>query len=128
MDPESGVITNPKFRMWLRPDGIVHLVLAARATIALQDAMAATGAMAQLTGGRRSPLLVDARNVGPLDRPARSEFVRRDDLVTGVALIVGTPFSRMLGNFFLTVAKPVAATHLFDDEATAVEWLLALRA
>jgi hypothetical protein len=91
----------------------------------LEDAIAATEAMAQLTGGRRSPLLVDSHDIGPQDRPARTEFARRGDLVSAVALIVGTPLSRLMANFFLSVSKPVAPTRLFDDEASALAWLQA---
>jgi hypothetical protein len=111
--------------MWLRPDGIVQLVWARRTAMVLEDAIAATEAMAQLTGGRRSPLLVDSHDIGPQDRPARTEFARRGDLVSAVALIVGTPLSRLMANFFLTVSKPVAPTRLFDDEASALAWLQA---
>ncbi len=125
MADDSGVITRPKFRMWLRPDGIVQLVWASQAAMGLEDAVAATEAMTQLTGGRRSPLLVDTHDVGPQDRPARTEFARRGDLVSAVALIVGTPLSRMMGDFFLAVSKPMAPTRLFDDEASAVAWLQA---
>ena len=66
---------------------------------------------------------MDLHDAGPQDRPARIEFVRRGDLVSAVALIVGTPLSRMMGNFFLTVSKPMAPTRLFDDEASALAWL-----
>ncbi len=123
MADDSGVITHPKFRMWLRPDGIVELVWAPRAAMGLDDALAATDAMRQLTGGRRSPLLVDTRDAGSQDRPARTEFVRRGDLVSAVALLVGTPLSRMMGNFFLSVSKPMAPTRLFADETSALAWL-----
>jgi hypothetical protein len=125
MDQDSGVITRPKFRIWLRPDGIVQLVWAPQTTVLLEDATAALEAMAQLTGGRRSPLLVDMHDTGPLDRPTRAELTRRSDLQTAVALIVGTPLTRMMANFFLTVNKPLYPTRLFDDEASAVAWLLA---
>ena len=123
MDHDSGTFSHVKFRMWLRSDGIVQLVWAPRVTMVLEDAVAAIEAMTQLTGGRRSPLLVDTRTVGPQDRSARTEFVRRGDLVSAVALIVGTPLSRMMGNFFLSVSKPMAPTRLFDDEASALAWL-----
>jgi len=123
MNHDDGVITQPKFRMWLRPDGVVQLVWAPRVAMALEDAVAAVEAMAQLTGGRQCPLLVDVHEQGPMDRPARAEFTRRGDLVSAVALIVGTPLSRMMGNFFLGVSKPMAPTRLFDDEATALIWL-----
>jgi hypothetical protein len=125
MGDDSGVITHPKFRTWLRGDGIVAMVWAPRIATGLTDALAAVDAMTQLTGGRRSPLLVDMRDTGPQDRAARSEFARRDDVVSAVALVVDTPLSRMLGNFFLTVNKPLYPTRLFDDDASALAWLQA---
>jgi hypothetical protein len=30
----------------------------------------------------------------------------------------------MMGNFFLGVSKPMVPTRLFDEEASAVAWLL----
>jgi len=125
MNHDSGVITHPKFRMWLRPDGIVQLVWAPRTTVLLEDATGALEAMAQLTGGRPSPLLVDMHDTGPLDRPTRAELTRRSDVQTAVALIVGTPLTRMMANFFLSVNKPPFPARLFDDEASAVAWLQA---
>jgi hypothetical protein len=125
MDHDSGVIANPKFRMWLRPDGIVQLVWSPRTTVLFEDATAALEAMAQLTGGRRSPLLVDMHDTGPLDRPTRAELTRRSDLQSAVGLIVGTPLTRMMANFFLSVNKPQFPTRLFDNEASAVAWLQA---
>jgi hypothetical protein len=124
MDHDSGVITHPKFRMWLRPDGIVAMVFAPRIATDLADALAAVDAMTELTRGRRSPLLVYLHGAGPQDRPARAEFARRDDVVSAVALIVDTPLSRMIGNFYLTVSKPIAPTRLFDNEASALAWFL----
>ena len=124
MTDGSSVITHPKFRIWLRPDGIVQLVWGPQVTIVLEDASAAIEAMAQLAGGRQSPLLVDVHEQGAMDRPARTQFTRRGDLVSAVALVVGTPLSRLRGNFFLSVSKPVAPTRLFDDEASALAWLL----
>ena len=87
---EPQVITNPKFRMWLRADGIVQLVWAPGEALGIDDAVAATESMSALTGGRPYPLLVDVRGIGPQDRQARSEFVRRSDLVSAVALIIDT--------------------------------------
>jgi hypothetical protein len=111
--------------MWLRPDGIVQLVWAPRTTVLFEDATAALEAMAQLTGGRRSPLLVDMHDTGPLDRPTRAELTRRSDLQSAVGLIVGTPLTRMMANFFLSVNKPQFPTRLFDNEASSVAWLQA---
>ncbi|MHB8893511.1 MAG: DUF7793 family protein [Candidatus Limnocylindrales bacterium] len=124
MDDDSGVITHPKFRMWLRPDGIVQLVLASGTAMVLEDALAATVAVAALTGGRRGPLLVDVHDAGQADRAARLELSSRDDLVSAVGVIVGTPLSRMMGNLIMNVSRPQMPLRLFDDEASAVGWLL----
>jgi hypothetical protein len=121
--PGSGMTTHPKFRMWLRPDGIVHLVVAPRTRVLLEDAAAVVEAMARLTGGRRTPLLVNLMGAGPQDRAARTEFVRRNDLVSAAALIVDTPLSRMVGNLAISASKPTTPTRLFDNEASALGWL-----
>lgn len=123
MDQDSGVITHPEFRMWLRPDGIVAMVFAPRIETDLAGALAAADALTRLTGGRRSPLVVDMHGSGPKDRAARAEFARRGDVVAAVALIVDTPMSRMLGDFFRSVNKPSFPTRLFANEASAIAWL-----
>ena len=125
MDIDSGVITHPKFRMWLRPDGIVEIRWVPGTTALLEDATAALEALAQLAGGRRSRLLVDMRDTGSQDRPTRAEWARRGDLLSAVALIVGTPLSRLVGNLFINMSRPPTPTRLFDNEASAVAWLKA---
>jgi len=125
MDRDSGVITHLNFRMWLRPDGIVQIVWTQQTAMGREDAVAAIEAMAQLTGGRRSPLLVDLHGGGLPDRSARLELAPRGDVVSAVALLVDTPLTRMLGNFFLSVNKPSYPIRLFDDEASALAWLRA---
>jgi hypothetical protein len=119
MNRDSGV-THPKFRMWQRPDGIVQMTWVARVAIGLEDATAAISAMNELTGARRRPFLVDLHDSGQPSRLARIEFTSRDDLVSAVALIVGTPFSRITGNFFLRVSRPQYPVRLFDEEASAL--------
>ena len=41
----------------------------------------------------------------------------------GVALIVGSAVSRVIGNFFIGLNKPPYPTRLFTDEAEAIAWL-----
>ena len=123
MSREFRVITTPKFRMWIREDGIVQLAWVTGESLNLDDAVAVTEATATLTGGRPYPLLVDGRGGGTLERRARAELVRGNLSVPAVALIVDTPLSRMMANFVLSVGRPVAPTKAFGDEASAVAWL-----
>jgi hypothetical protein len=123
VDNESAKVIDPKFRIWLRPDGIVQIVWAPAAVINYEDAIAAIDAMTKINDGKRRPLLVDAHDAGPQDRAARSEFVRRGDLVSAVALLGATPLSRMMAIFFIAVSRPMAPTKLFNDESSALAWL-----
>jgi hypothetical protein len=123
MEQDGSVMTHPKFRMWLRPDGIVHVVWAPRTTPLLQDAIATQEAMAKVTGGRRAPLVVDMRDTGPQDRQTRAEWARPTGLLSAVALIVGSPLSRIMGNLFLRMNKPAFPVQLFDNEESAIAWL-----
>jgi hypothetical protein len=120
---DPNVFVHPKFRMWLRPDGIVQFVWVPRVQINLEDALESTKAMAELSRGRRSPLFVDARDAGQMDRPSRAEFARRGDIVSAVGLTTGTALSRMMANFFIGVSKPIVPTRLFETEQAAVAWL-----
>jgi hypothetical protein len=119
----TGVVTHPKFRMWLRPDGIVVVVWAPRTTALLEDATACLEVTARITGGRRCPLLVNMLETGQQDRKTRAEWTRRSDLLSAVALVVGTPLSRLVGNLFLSVTNPPFPVRMFDNDASAVAWL-----
>ena len=44
-------------------------------------------------------------------------------MATAVALVVDTPVSRVLGNFYLGLSKPHIPSRLFNDEAEALDWL-----
>ena len=123
MSDEPHLVSHPKFQMWVGPDGVVQMTWASKAVIGLEDAVAAIAAMRELTGGRRSPLAVNLHDSGSPSRPARVEFTSHEDLVSDVALIVGTPLSRVMGNFFLRVTRPPFPVRLFDDEASALAWL-----
>ncbi len=120
---DAGVITKPKFRMWLRSDGIVQLVWAPGSVIVLEDAVAAIQAVTSLSGERRRPMLVDVHQAGQVDRAARGELSSGGDVVSAVGAIVGTPLSRMMGNLIINVSRPQVPMRLFDDEATAIAWL-----
>jgi diguanylate cyclase (GGDEF)-like protein len=125
MEVDPLVSAHPRFRIWLRPDGVVQLVWGPKVAIVLGDAIAASEAMAQLTGGRRSPLLVDMRDViAAATRPANLHFGRQGDLVSAVAMLVASPLNRIAGNLFIGVSNAPFPTRLFESEASAVAWLL----
>lgn len=116
-------VAGEKFRIWLRQDGIVEIRWTPAVPSGLEDARAVIAAMSGITGGVPAPLLVHTTDAGPQDRAARVEFVRRQEVVSAVALIVGNPLSRMMATFFTNVSRPDVPIRLFEDEAVAAEWL-----
>lgn len=123
MSTESTEITGEKFRIWLRPDGVAEIAWAPHVPSGIEDARAVIDAMSQLTGGGAAPLLVHTTDAGPQDRAARMEFIRRQDVVAAVALVVGNPLSRMMATFFINVSKPDVPIRLFEDADAALAWL-----
>ncbi|WP_199422874.1 DUF7793 family protein [Actinotalea solisilvae] len=116
-------ITGEKFRIWLRADGIAEITWAPHVPSGIEDARAVIEAMRELTGGTAAPLLVHTTDAGPQDRAARMEFIRRQDVVAAVALVVGNPLSRMMATFFINVSKPDVPIRLFEDVDAAADWL-----
>lgn len=123
MGTEPAAISGEKFRIWLRPDGIVEIRWAPAVPSGLEDARAVIAAMSEITGGVAAPLLVHTTDAGPQDRAARVEFIHRQEVVSAVALVVGNPLSRMMATFFINVSRPDIPIRLFEDEAVAAEWL-----
>jgi len=92
----------------------------------LDDAKENVTRIYEVAGNRRTLVLVDSRGVRWQTREAREYFVGAEaaEATTAVALLVGTPVSRVLGNFFLRFEKHRFPTALFSDEDSAVRWLL----
>ena len=74
---------------------------------------------------KKYPLLVDARAVKFIEREARQYFAvnGRETRIVAFAIMVKSPLSRMIGNFFIGLNKPSIPARLFDDENEAIKWL-----
>lgn len=95
------------------------------AEVTLEDAQANLAATAKLAGGRPLPVMVDLRGVRSQSAEARAYFAGPQALAvcTAVALVIGSPLSRMIGNFFLGFNRPPMPTRLFTKEEDAAVWL-----
>jgi hypothetical protein len=106
--------------------GFVHAVMKQGCEMALDDAKENVAAIYELAGGARSLVLVDTRGVRWQSREARDYFTstNAEEATRAVALVVGSPISRVLGSFFLRFEKHRFPTALFDNEDKAIHWLL----
>lgn len=95
----------------------------------LNDAKENVAAIYELGGRQRNRVLVDTRAMRWQTKQARDYFVGPEaaEATLAVALLVGSPVSRVIGNFFLRFGDHRFPTALFSDEEGAVRWLLEQR-
>ena len=96
--------------------------IAPGSTCGLAEARGITDALHALGRGR-VPLLVDMPEMGRFEGDAREHFVHDQGGVTAVALLAGSPVSRMLANFFIGVQRLPVPIRMFTDQAAALQWL-----
>lgn len=80
-------------------------------------------------GYRLAPVLVDARRVRSMSREAQeiSAAPAVQPYTNCIGIIVQSPVSVILANFFMVFVKPVFPTRMFRSEEAARAWLQATR-
>ena len=70
-------------------------------------------------------VLIDMTSVTEISKEARDYFAneRTASIQRATALLIGSPVSRVIGNFFMGLNKPISPTRLFTDPEEAIQWL-----
>jgi len=112
-------------RLWLDPEGTVRCECLPGSAQTKADAEVITEAFWELAGHRPCSVLVDMRRIRDIDREARLHYASPEAArrVLAVGLLVGSPLSRAIGNFFLALNKPPMPCRMFSSEAEALRWL-----
>jgi hypothetical protein len=112
-------------RLWLDGDGIFRAVSLPGAEYTREDAERGVASLWELGGRRCRPVLVDMRRAKSMDRGARSYYAGPETarVQCAAALIIESPLTRVIGNFFLGLNKPLLPTRLFTSEPEAMAWL-----
>ncbi|OYY74078.1 MAG: hypothetical protein B7Y40_06585 [Gammaproteobacteria bacterium 28-57-27] len=112
-------------KLWLGEDGIVRIIHVPGAEVTLEDAQATMAAYLKINKGKKRPLFVDTKTMKSLAREARKYYAGEEaaKVASAVAIIVGTPVSRVLGNFYIGLSNPHLSSRLFSLEDEALEWL-----
>jgi hypothetical protein len=110
---------------WLDTHGILWARHAAGSEQTLTEATENVAAALRLTGGKRWPLLIDMSAVKSINREARQYYAgpATAAVASAYALVVGSPLSRVIGNFFIGLNKTAAPTRLFNSCDEARVWL-----
>jgi hypothetical protein len=108
----------------LREDGILAYYPAAGLVLTYEVAMKVIELGLQIADGPK-PTLVLMRDMARVDREARAFFASEDysHLCSQTALVVGSPVSRVIANFFVGLNRPKYPVKTFDDPRLAEQWL-----
>ena len=73
----------------------------------------------------KTRVLIDMTAVTEISKEARDYFAneRTASIQRATALLIGSPVSRVIGNFFMGLNKPISPTRLFTDPHKAIQWL-----
>jgi len=79
----------------------------------------------EVLGGRRVPLLVDMTRVSSVSREARQFYASPGAVAPFLAfgLLIGSPVSRVIGNFFLGLNRLPRPARLFTSRGDGLRWL-----
>lgn len=79
----------------------------------------------EVQNGRSYPLLSNIQAIKTISKPAR-DFMASEEGCEGViaaAVLIGSPLGSMIGNFFISISRPLRPTKIFTDETEAKNWL-----
>lgn len=114
------------FETTLDPRGFILSRVESLAEINLEHARENTQTVRELSGDQVYPILVDIRKIRSISKEARDHFAMRDRKpgVLAIAMLVSSPLSRIIGNFFLGLNQPAVPTRMFTDRDTAERWIV----
>jgi len=74
---------------------------------------------------KKTRVIIDITAVFEISKEARDYFAneRTASVQRATALLIGSPISKIVGNFFLGLNKPISPTRLFTNPKQAIKWL-----
>lgn len=114
----------PAFRVELRADGLLvyHPAPGLVLTYPLARQVLAEGL--RIVDAPK-PTMVLMQDMARVDREARALFASDEyiSLCSQTALVVGSPVSRVIGNFFVGLNRPKYPCKIFEEPVLAAAWL-----
>lgn len=119
------VIELRAYSTWMGDDGIARTKVKPSSEVTIIDAKENSIAVNSLSNGNNYPLLIDTRDIRSISKEARDFFSmnNRKSNVTAFAILIDSPLSKIIGNFFMGLNKPRVPVQLFTSETDALTWL-----
>lgn len=118
------MIDTEKIVFTLLPEHIALVECKPDTVMTLDEGLLSTRMMEKLSS-QPLPMLCDLTHVVKMTRECRTYFAGPEHAkcFTRCALVITSPISRVIGNFFLGANKPLRPTRLFTNKEKAFQWL-----
>lgn len=122
---EDKKYTHPKATFTIDENNIIHADYDNFVDITFQDAIREVEIALAVGKGEKVLSLINITDVKSIEQKARQYYSgpEAERAYKAVALIVNSPVSKMLGNFFIGLNKPTMPLQLFNTEQEAIAWL-----
>ena len=79
----------------------------------------------EIQKGKSYPLLSNIKSIKNISKPARDFMASKEGCegVVAAAVLIGSPLGSMIGNFFISISRPLRPTKIFTNETDAKKWL-----
>lgn len=122
---DAVMVETPCAKVMRDTEGFVRAVINPQAEMTLKDVQEITKARAEVSDNKKHAMLVNLGTIKSVSQDGRRFATSREvsDITMAVALLIGSPVSRVIGNFFIGLNKPSFPVKIFTAEAAAVAWL-----
>lgn len=113
------------FTTWLSDNEICYTAVKRNAVVEIADALENSEAVLKVSDGKIYPMLVNLKEIKSISKEARDHFSmqNRKPGVKAIGLLINSPTSMIIGNFFLGLNRSTVPVKLFTVEEKAVAWL-----
>lgn len=113
------------FITWIDENDICVTQVKPNAIIEIEDALENSASVKKLSDGKIYPMLVNLKEIKSISKEARDHFSMQDRTpgVSAIGILIKSPVSSIIGNFFLGLNKSSVPTKLFTNEVKAKKWL-----
>lgn len=118
-------IDTKKFKATMIEPGLIENYIKPGVNIDVSDAWEIKKSNLELTNGNSYAVLVVSGHLSSITKGAREVVASRQFVGKTIAkaLLVESLGHRIVGNFYLTVNKPLITTRVFTDREVALHWL-----
>jgi hypothetical protein len=119
----DSTLETPYMKLWIK-DKIIYCDYTKGIDISLSIAKLCIAQRIEFSKGKEYPACVFVKNINSVEKAARKCFAEEGAfLIKACALIIDSPLSQVLSNFFLYINKPNVPTRLFTETKLAEKWL-----